>query len=558
MGDTTAVRQGLATCIALVLFGAALVGCGSGGGGDGGDDASDTTGDSPDVSIDAAEVQTGGTLIYGVEAETDGYDPVNSRFAASGTLVANAIFDPLMTWNQDFEPTPYLAASVTPADDYMSWEIELRDGISFHDGEPLNAGAVVAFIEAQKASALLGSALRPVDGAEAVDGDDGLLVRVNMNMPWAAYPANLTAQGGLVPSPSMLTDEDASRNPVGTGPFVFDSWETDSKLTVVRNEEYWRTDADGTQLPYLDTVEFRPITDTQSRVDALRARDVDAIHISDPQGVTSLKEMAEEGDVQITYSVGESDEGLVLINNEVAPVDDVRIRRAMAHAIDREGYFAVAGVDPADSATGVFRPDSPWYVETDYPEFDVEEATRLVEEYEAENGPAEITIKTSAVTVNITNAQYVAEAWNAVGIDTSVEGVEQTVLIGNALSGDFQVQSWRQFGSQDPDGDYIWWHSSMTEPPIALNMARLRSDAVDDAIDRGRSDPDPEARAAAYADLQQAFADEVPYIFLYHVTWAVAAQNQVRGITGQTLPDGDTSPGMIGGVHRLAEVWIEQ
>lgn len=550
MGETRTVRQGLAAFLVLVVFGVALVGCGGDDGGGDSDEGSRST--SPDVTIEAAEVQTGGTLIYGLEAETDGYDPVNSRFAASGTLVANAIFDPLMAWNQDFEPTPYLAASVTPAEDYMSWEIELRDGIQFHDGSPLNAGAVVSFINAQKASALLGAALQPVDEAVPVDGDDGLVVRVEMNMPWAAYPANLTAQGGLVSAPSMLEDEDASRNPVGTGPFVFESWETDSQLTVVRNDDYWREG-----LPYLDSVEFRPITDTQSRVDALRAGDVDVIHISDPQGVTSLREMAEDGDIQITYSVGESDEGLALINNEVAPVDDVRIRRAMAHAIDREGYFAVAGVDPADEATGVFRPDSPWYVETDYPTYDVEEATRLVEEYEAENGPAEITIKTSAVTVNITNAQYVAEAWNAVGIDTSVEGVEQTVLIGNALSGDFQVQSWRQFGSQDPDGEYIWWHSSLTEPPVALNMARLRSDAVDDAMARGRTDPDPEARADAYADLQVAFAEEVPYIFLYHVTWAVAAQNQIRGITGQELPDGDTSPGVIGGVHRLAEAWIE-
>jgi ABC-type transport system substrate-binding protein len=549
----------LATFIVLVVFGAVLGGCGSGG--DGGDEASDTTdGDgSSDVSIESEEIQTGGTLIYGLEAETDGYDPVNSRFAASGTLVANAIFDPLMTWNEDFEPTPYLAKSVTPAEDFMSWEIELRDGISFHDGEPLNAAAVVSFINAQKESALLGAALRPIDGAEAVDGDDaGLLVRVNMNMPWAAFPANLTAQGGLISSPSMLDDEDASRNPVGTGPFVFQSWEEGAQLTVVRNEDYWRTDAEGNQLPYLDTVEFRPITDTQSRVDALRANDVDVIHISDPQGVNTLREMADEGDVQITYSVGESDEGLILLNNEVAPVDDVRIRRAIAHAIDREAYFSVAGVDPADDAYGVFRPDSPWYVETDYPTYDPEEATRLVEEYEAEVGPATLTLKTSAVTANITNAQFVAEELNAVGIDTEVASVEQTVLISDALAGNYQAQSWRQFGSQDPDGEYIWWHSSMTEPPIALNMARIRNDAVDEAMDTGRSNPDEDARTAAYADLQQAFADQVPYVFLYHVTWAVASQNQVRGITGQPLPDGGTSPGVIGGVHRLTGVWVEQ
>ena len=117
MGETRTLRQGLAAFLVLVVFGVVLVGCGGDddAGGDG-DEGSRST--SPDVTIESDEVQTGGTLIYGVEAETDGYDPVNSRFAASGTLVANAIFDPLMTWNQDFEPTPYLAASVTPAGDY--------------------------------------------------------------------------------------------------------------------------------------------------------------------------------------------------------------------------------------------------------------------------------------------------------------------------------------------------------------------------------------------------------------------------------------------------------
>src|SRR5690606_8462435 len=134
---------------------------------------------------------------------SDGFDPVNSRWAASGTLIANAIFDPIVVWDENLEIAPYLAEELRPDDDFMAWEVQFRPGITFHDGEPLNAEAWVQQILAAKDSALLGAALRPIEDAEPVDE---LTARVIMNTPWAAFPASLTAQGGMVRSPSMGDD----------------------------------------------------------------------------------------------------------------------------------------------------------------------------------------------------------------------------------------------------------------------------------------------------------------------------------------------------------------
>jgi 4-phytase/acid phosphatase/peptide/nickel transport system substrate-binding protein len=131
-------------------------------------------------------------------------------------------------------------------------------------------------------------------------------------------------------------------------------------------------------------------------------------------------------------------------------------------------------------------------------------------------------------------------------------------LIQNALSGNYSAQVWRQFGAQDPDGDYVWWASSNTEPPLALNMARNRDPQVDAALDAGRSSVDEAARKQAYADLQRRFTADLPYLYLNHTPWAVVADLTVRDVAKQTLPDGTPSAGVLSGVHRLTQVWLEQ
>jgi peptide/nickel transport system substrate-binding protein len=179
----------------------------------------------------------GGTLIVGLDAESEGFNPADSRFAAGTYTVGRTIFDPLVAIDAEGKARPYLAESITSSNDARTWTIKMRPNITFHDGAPLDAAAVKNFIDTFKRSARVGTSARPV---ESVDVVDNLTVRVNMNQPWATYPNYLYLQGGYIAAPSMLASADGSRKPVGTGPFKFKSWTTDKSLIVEKNPDHWR------------------------------------------------------------------------------------------------------------------------------------------------------------------------------------------------------------------------------------------------------------------------------------------------------------------------------
>lgn len=554
---TTVTRRSTwVSASALVLALALLAaGCGSSGG----DAASSGTAGPPGtgpvklteyiVSTQTAP-KSGGKLVYALEAESDGMNPVSNRFAASGTLEAMAIFDALAAWDADLKIKPYLAESFTPAADFRSWVIKLRPDVTFQDGTPLTAAAVKKFMDAFRASALTGAAAKPITSVEAVDD---LTVKVSMNTAWVAFPASLTGQAGFIPAPAMLDNPDGSRKPIGTGPFAFSEWVPDAKMRLKKNTTYWRPG-----LPYLDEVEFRPTPDNDARVNGLKAQDFNMLHTSDNRMINSFTELARDGRVQMWRGKGEVEESLIIINVEKEPLNDLRLRQAMAYSIDREQLAQITEAEPATEADSIFGKDSKWYADTGYPTYDLEKAKQLVDEYEKEKGPVSFTLTSTTPTAIQQVAQYLSQAWGAAGMDVKLASVEQTTLIQNALSGNYSAQVWRQFGAQDPDGDYVWWASSNTEPPLALNMARNRDPQVDAALDAGRSSVDEAARKQAYADLQRRFTADLPYLYLNHTPWAVVADLTVRDVAKQTLPDGTPSAGVLSGVHRLTQVWLEQ
>ncbi|MDZ7731723.1 MAG: ABC transporter substrate-binding protein [Acidimicrobiia bacterium] len=175
MGHATVRRAlGLAGLLTFVLLLATA--CGGGDDGDGGEAGSGGGGEQTSFTIAAdGDPEPGGAVEFGLEAETDGWDPVNNRWAASGHTVALAVFDPLAAYDEEGEPQPYLAQDLVPNDDFTSWDIVLRPDITFHNGQPLNADAVVKLLRAHLDSTLTAPALEPV---ASVDPVDPLTVRV--------------------------------------------------------------------------------------------------------------------------------------------------------------------------------------------------------------------------------------------------------------------------------------------------------------------------------------------------------------------------------------------
>ncbi len=197
------------------------------------------------VVEDQGLAQPGGDVVYALEAESDGWNPSNSKWGPAGRQVARTIFDTLTAYDADLIARPNLAESLTPSADYTSWTIVMRPDVVLHNGRPVTAQVVVENLEYLKESVLTASAFEPVESFAAT-GELELVV--TMKRPWVNYPYALTTQIGVVADPDWLRSGDKT-NPVGTGPFEFERWIPDNELVVTRNADYWRTDPEGAATP---------------------------------------------------------------------------------------------------------------------------------------------------------------------------------------------------------------------------------------------------------------------------------------------------------------------
>ena len=531
--------------VATVLAGA----CGSSGAN------SSSEGGNAGVVEDESGAQVGGELVYGLEAESDGWNPSNSKWAPSGLMVARAVFDTLTAYDADLNAQPFLAERLTPNADYTEWRITLRPDVTLHNGRTVDSEVVKANFEYLKASVLTSSAFEPVESF-ATNGP--LEVIVTMNRPWVNYPYSLATQIGVVSDPEWLTSG-AKDDPIGTGPFAFEEWTPDNKLTVTKNDQYWQTDEQGIRLPYLDRVEFRPLPDNDSRGASLEAGGIDIMMTSAANQIVQFKELADDGEFQLFNDVsGETAEAFIQLNTMAPPFDDPDARRALALATDTEEYVEVQTRGLNEPARGPFAPSSRWFAATTYPEFDKSAAEDLVEEVKRRNGGTfTFRLLGGSDASALSGLQLLQEQWRDVGIDAQIAPSEQAQLITDVALGNYQATAWRQFDSPHPLGDSIWWHPNTAEPigEIALNFARNKDERIGVALDRARETPDLAQETQLYQDVQQYLAEDIPYIWLYHTQISIVAAPSLVNVVNYTLPTGQKGIELQGGSHPLYQIW---
>ena len=536
----------------VVVVGLLAAGCGSGS-------TTSAHGAKPSLSatsstvIDVLQPTTGkprygGSIVYAVDGEADGWNPTTAQWAPQSTTEAQSVLDPLAAWGPNYDAQPYLAKAFIHSADYKTWQIELRPGITFSDGERLDANAVKTDLDAVAASALTGSALAPVTSITVVDP---LTVAVHMNMPWSVFPTVLTTQAGYIDAPSEIRSGDTNHT-IGTGPFVMGTWVPNSNLTVTRNPHYWRKG-----LPYLDQITFKPMTDPQTMYQSLLNGDIDLSQTSLPEIEQKLTTAADHREIQLVRSSGESEEQSVMLNTQAAPTNELIVRQAIAYATNTQQYARVTGVDPAALATGPFAVGSKWYVPTGYPSFDLTKAKALVQQYAHEHGaPPSFSLICGTEIAELKMCQLLKQQWSLAGMAVRLVTEDESTQVTAAITGKYQASDWRQFGAQDPDGDSIWWNSENTKPPLALNMARNVDPRIDDAIRVGRTSHKENERQLAYIVLARQLAKDLPYIWLSHTIWMVSAANNVRGFDTTTLPSGEKTDPVISGVVAVDQLWL--
>jgi peptide/nickel transport system substrate-binding protein len=494
----------------------------------------------------------GGTLTFATEADIEGFDPTRELWGVASLLSSRAVYDNLAAVDASGAVRPYLAHSITANADYTKWAITVRRDVAFHDGSPLTAAAVKTNLDALRTAPLIAPTLATIG---AVDVVDPMTVMVSMRTPWAPFPFHLTGQAGVVVEPRTLLAGDADHKPVGTGPFVFERWAPGDTFRATRNPAYWRQG-----LPYLDTIQYEPIVDQQSREDRFTSGQVDMMHSSDTQNISNLRGDPSWVTIDDAHASTEPDMDFVLLNTAVPPTDDSRVRLALAHAIDKQQIINKVrnGIPP--KSFGPFARGSAYHASTGYAWFDLDKAKGLVAQYQQQKGPVSVQLLTESTSKGRQIGRLLRGMWQKAGVQCEVVQVDGAQLVPRALQGSFQACTWRQFAAADPDLNYASWTADTAAPvgQTGLNLARNRSPQVQQALETGRSSGDPAVRTAAYRSLARTLASELPYLWTNRAIWMVAAQRQVQNFAGATLPAGGKAQRMSRGVITPTEVWLNR
>ncbi len=459
------------------------------------------------------------TLRVGLEADLQGFDPLRTRLMGVSTLtVADAVFDTLVTLDPSGAIAPRLALSLTPSPDLQQWRLDLREGVRFHDGTPLDAAAV-----ANHFSRLIDPANRcacrpflgPLERVVALNERE---VMFELSSPWAALPAVLGEPSvvSLIGSPAALADGEAfNRAPVGTGPYRFVEWRSGESVRLERFADYW-ADQD-TDQAHPQTIEYRVLPDQQARLAALRAGDVDLIWTLD--GASAAR--ADELGLRVERRRG-AGARLLVLNTRQPPFDDVRVRRALAYASDSAAYVAAVSEDGVVAADEPYGPGSPFRCDSHWPAYDPAEAERLLADY---GQPVAVTFGHTATPRGQAAGQIFQQFWQAVGVEVTLQPMEQVQLVGSVFRRRFQVGPWRLRDSVDPDPDLYGLFQSASP----FNVTGLASERLDQLLLDGRRTVATEERRAAYCELERYLAEQVPYLYLGENTYFAIARADLAG-----------------------------
>lgn len=492
----------------------------------------------------------GGPLVMGVEADTEAMDPGRVPLAASGYFIASSVFDSLATLDENGKAVPFLATSIESSNDAKTWTVTIPKDVKYHNGDPLTPEAVAKVLNFYRESTITGSFFRTVTSI-VPEGDDKIIIE--LSEAWVGFPVSLTTQVGYVMHPSMIDDTALAFTPIGTGPFVHDRRVPGESWSFRKNPEYWRKDAEGRSLPYLDEIDFLVRPDEQIRMTDLNEGRIDVMHTVKPEQVLKLRETTDFKRVE--YADGEKD--FLSLNTAKAPFDDVVARRALAFAIDSEKWREQIALGVKPSADSPFSPGQPGFgVENGYPQFDLNEAKKLASEYEAKHGnPIEFTMIAGDDPSDLAEAQLLVDMAAEAGMRVKIESLPQPNIIAKVVLGEYQVSVWRTFGMPDFDADVSWLRSeSVVEGGVSLNTARFADPAIDEALTDALAAKSPDERLAAYTTVSKRLGEEVPYVWLGRVVWNLAANARVNGI----YPAANGSIQTLGEKSWMGDLWIQR
>ncbi|MCB1352527.1 MAG: ABC transporter substrate-binding protein [Rhodobacteraceae bacterium] len=481
-----------------------------------------------------AEAQTPpGVLIVGQIAEPKSLDP-HAVTAANDFRIVMNVYDGLVRYKDGtLEVEPALAESWEVSEDGTDYTFDLRDGVTFHDGTPLDAEAVKFNFDRMldednpyhdTGPFPLSFFFSTVEEVEVVDADT---VAFHLSEPYAPFLSNLAYTPGLIVSPAAVKEhgKDFGRHPVGTGPYRFEEWDANAKVVLTRNEDYW----DGT--PGLDAVVFRPLTDANTRVAEMLSGGIDLMVEVPPDNVATFDgngfEMHEQAGPHLWF---------LILNTKDGPMADKRVRQAVNYAIDKQSLVENVLQGTADIAAGPIPPAFAWAYNADvapYP-FDPEKAAALLKEAGAEG--AEVTFYVTEGGSGMLDPIPMGAAIQAdlakVGLDVKIETYEWNTFLAEVNPGlegkaDMAEMAWM---TNDPDTlPYLALRTGAWPDEGGFNSGYYSNPEVDRLLEAARVSTDEAERAKLYKEMQVIVHDDAPWAFVANWKQNAATAESVSG-----------------------------
>ena len=478
------------------------------------------------LSISSSNAQT---LRIGLAEDPDILDPTLARTFV-GRIVFNSLCDKLFDLDEKLSIVPQLATGYEWSADRKALTIKLRPGVTFHDGEKMDAAAVKYSIERHKN--LPGSnrrgELAPVTSIDVVDAQT---VRLNLSAPFAPLLAVLTDRAGMIVSPkaAQAAGEKFGANPVCSGPFKFVERVAQDRIVVERYPGYWNKGA-----IHFERIVYQPIVDATVRLANLRAGQLDFIErlaASDVPGLKSdnrfkIARIVEIGYQGITINVGKSDQAQ---KNPLGK--DPRVREAFELSLDRQGIVQVAMDGEAEVGNQWVAPSNRYYGKSaPIPKRDLARAKKLLAEAGVPNPVVMLMTPTTSDAQRI--AQVVQVMAKEAGFDVKIQSTEFATSLNLADKGQFEAYLLAWSGRADPDGNL----HTMLACQGPTNYAGYCKPEVEQLINESRTSLDPAKRAQAYDRIAAQVQKDRPVVYLYHRNWLWAHSAKLSGL--RTVPDG--------------------
>lgn len=492
----------------------------------------DTQTEETTTTADGGAAAEGGTLVVAISSDPGQLNPAITTSGGVHTA-SELFFNGLVDLDENLEPVPELAESWEVEEDGALYRFHLRDDVTWHDGTPFTAADVKFSFEEvlldlhSRTKASVGASI------ESIEAPDDLTVEFRFAQPYAPLLQQLNVTEAPIVPRHIYEGTDPMTNPanlepIGTGPFRFVSYMTGSEIRMEKNTDYFE---DG--LPLLDEVVMRVIPEEGSRVVALEAGDVDWLFETPGPDLDRLRSSGDFDFLETPVNPGGANCIMTVSFNLDRPIfNDVRVREAIGHALDREQFvervlFGQGSVAEAPISSGI-----PFaHGDVELPGFDAEEAARLLDE--AGWGQDGDGIRTAQGVEGVDDgtalafdflhfptftpyAELLRAQLREVGAEVTLEPLEPPVFAETVFTNrDFDTNIISYCNATDPEiGVRRMFTTSNIGPVPFSNSSAYRNDRVDALFDEAQATVSIDERTDIYQQIQEIVAAELPYLWI--------------------------------------------